>query len=368
MPMTLCSESNWTNRVGSSIHSWCLCRYEQLLLGVEVVNERKSKKKSEIVVEELRKRSRKGLEFAKTTILSQKIEHEQVRQALKYYVGYWDDFTHPGFFSIGCEAVGGDANAAVPVQAALALTAAAFDIHDDIIDGSCSKHGVPSVFGRFGKDITLLLGNAFIVCGFALLGESLGELSNEKRRDIFASLNSAWFEVGNAHALELDLRGRIEGVADQYMRVVKMKAASIEVDMRVGAVVGGGGDEDFDVLSRFGRILGILATLREEFIDMFEIEELNQRIQGKYFPVPIVYAMQDVDSRAVVGELVAKGRLTGEDIDILLDVVLESKSVEQLRKEMEALISESIQLVSNVNNEKVRSTLVNLTSAALEDL
>ena len=138
--------------------------------------------------------------------------------------------------------------------------------------------------------------------------------------------------------------------------------------MRVGAAMGGGTDEDLDVLSRFGRILGILATLREEFIDMFEIEELNQRIQGKYLPVPIVYAMQDVDSRAAVEKLVAKERLTGEDIDILLDVVLESKSVEQLRKEMEALISESIQLARNVSNEKVRSTLVNLTSAALEDL
>lgn len=333
-----------------------------------MMNLRKGKKQSEIVIEELRKRSKKGLELAKVTILSQKIEHEKAREALKHYVGYWDDFLHPGFLSIACEAVGGDVDAAVPVQAALALMAAAFDIHDDIIDGSCSKHGVPTVFGWFGKDIALLLGNAFMIHGFALLGESLNELPKEKRKEVFVSLNNAFFEVGNAHALELDLKGKIECAADQYMHIVKMKAASIEADMRTGAVIGGGTDKDVDVLSRFGRILGILATLREEFIDMFEMEELNQRIQSKYLPIPIIYAMQDVDSRPTVERLIAKGRLTSADVDILLDVVLESKSVEPLRKKMEDFISESVQLARNVRNEKAGNTLIMLTSAALEDL
>ena len=68
-----------------------------------------------------------------------------------------------------------------------------------------------------------------------------------------------------------------------------MKAASVEADMYLGALFGGGKKEEIEVLAKIGRILGILATLRDDLVDVFDIEELNMRLAVKDLPLPLIF-------------------------------------------------------------------------------
>jgi geranylgeranyl pyrophosphate synthase len=328
----------------------------------------KSQKKSAMLVEELKERSSKALELARKTILAEKTQCGKVQEALEYYTLYWNDFTHPGFFSIASEAVGADPDSVLPVQAAITMMAAAFDIHDDLIDESKVKHGVPTVFGKFGKDIGLLLGDAFLIEGFTLLDESIAELPRKKMRETVETFKMALFELGNAHALELDMQLRGEVLPDAYMRVLEMKASSLEADMRIGALVGGGTKEETQTLAELGRILGILATLREEFIDVFEVEELENRFHKECLPIPILYAMEDGEARRKIEKLLTKQEMTSEDIDTLVDIVFTSKSVIRLKKKMQDLVARSFDLTLGIKNSNSAKLLRNLGKCALEDL
>lgn len=325
------------------------------------------RKQSGILVKELKKRSRKGLEFAKRTILAEKVENKGLVEALEHYIQNWNDFTHPGLFSIACEAVGGDPNASVKPQAAIAMMAGAFDIHDDIIDKSETKHGIPTVFGKFGQELALLLGNAFLIEGFTLFGKSIGGLPQKERSQLLGALKKSLFELGNAHALELDVK-KNDVPPQEYMRVLEMKAVSIEADMRIGAAIGGGTSEEVEALARYGRVLGILGTLREEFIDVFEIDELSQRSRNEYLPIPVLYAMQDGKAKRRIKALFAKKKLTDDDVDELVTVVFQARSVKNIKKRMKDLIAEAIYSVSNTRNSETRTLLRNLASATLEDL
>ena len=101
------------------------------------------------------------------------------------------------------------------------------------------------------------------------------------------------FEVGNAHALEVGLKERKNITPSDYLKITEMKAASIEADMHFGALFGGGKDTEVEVLAKIGRILGILATLRGDLVDVFDIEELRQRISVQDLPLPLIFAMHD---------------------------------------------------------------------------
>lgn len=329
---------------------------------------RKHRKTSEMLLEILKKRSQKSLEFARRSILMEKIECEEIREALKYYTSNWKNFTHPGLFSIACEAVGGNSNKKVKVQAAMAMITAALDLHDDIIDKSGMKYGKLTVFGKFGQDMSLLLGNAFLVSGLTLLSESTAKSGKEKMRKILETLKKSLFELGSAHALELKLKGRIDIIPEEYMQVLKMKAASVEADMRIGAIIGGGTDGEVEALTKYGRIFGILATLREEFIDIFEIEELYQRMHNECLPLPVLYAMQDTSLRERMQNLLAKKETTSKDVDELLDIVFEEKSVRKLKRMMKRLVRETTQLISEIKVNDARMLLKSLAMSALEDL
>jgi geranylgeranyl diphosphate synthase type I len=326
----------------------------------------KARKQSEIVLTELTRKSKKGLEFAKKTILSEKIQHVKMRDALEYYVSNWNDVTHPGLFAVAYEAVGGNLQVAVPIQAAVAMIAAAFDIHDDIIDKSKLKHAEPTVFGKFGEEIALLLGNAFLIGGFTLFGKSL-EGSDQGKAEVFETIKQSLYESGNAHALELCLKKKAGAPPEEYLEIVKMKAASIQGDMRIGAIVGRGTNKEVETLASYGRILGTLAILREEFVDVFDVDELNQRVSNEYMPIPILYAMRDTKSKKKIEKLLAR-KITSGDVDALIDTVFKTQKVKNLKGYMENLVDQAIRIASNVQNKNLRDQLRNFASSSIEDL
>jgi len=325
-------------------------------------------KMGKVIVADLKKRSKKGLEFAKQVLQAEKIDHPKLHDALEHYLTHWNEFTHPGLFSIACEAVGGDPDGVVPTQAAIAMMAAAFDIHDDIIDKSRVKHKIPTVYGKFGAEIALLLGNAFLIEGFKLFVDSTKTLPKEKEKRALETIKKLMFEVGNAHALEVGLKERKNVTPNDYMKIIEMKAAGIEADIHLGALFGGGEDIEVKALARLGRILGILATLRDEFIDIFETEELCQRILVQDLPLPLLFAMQDQEAKGKVMSIISKPKITKSDVAELVDVTLEAETVVKLKDKMQLLIREGLNLTNNLPKEKLRSKLQVLLSFMLEDL
>ena len=327
-----------------------------------------SPKLGKVIVADLKKRSKKGLELAKQVLQAEKIEYPKLHEALEHYLAHWDEFTHPGLFSIACEAVGGDPDGVLPTQAAIAMMAAAFDVHDDIIDKSEVKHKIPTVYGKFGAEMALLLGNAFLIEGFKLFADSTTILPKEKQKSALETLQKLLFEVGNAHALEVGLKERKNIAPNDYLKITEMKAASIEADMHFGALFGGGKDVNVEVLARVGRILGVLATLRDDLIDVFDIEELRQRISVQDLPLPLMFAMQDQKVKEKVMSILSKPTITTSNIALLVDFTLESESVVQLKKHMQLLIGEGLTLTNKLPITKLQSKLQALLSFMLEDL
>jgi geranylgeranyl pyrophosphate synthase len=325
-------------------------------------------KNTKMLMADLVTRGNKGLEFAKLTMNNEKMDYPKLREALDLYLSDWHDFTHAGLFSLACEAVGGKPDASVPIQASIAMVAAAFDLHDDIIDQSETKHGKLTVFGKYGQELTLLLGNAFLMQGFMLLVKSVSEFAPSKMQLSIDVLKDNLFEVGNAHALELGLKGKAAGNPDEYLDFVKKKAASIEADMSLGAIFGGGTEDEIRALGKFGRILGILATLREEFIDVYEVEELLQKMKVERLPIPIVLAMQNHTTKKQINEILVKRKLAKKDSEKLIEIVFETRHVKDLKKEMEDSATEAIYLLRILQGKVLRKQLELCVSSMLEDL
>jgi geranylgeranyl pyrophosphate synthase len=329
---------------------------------------RETETKSQMLIKDFQERSEKCQEYVKTSFISEEIKHEELRKALEYYFSYWNDFTHPGLFSVAFEASGGKPENLVKPQAAMAMIAAAFDIHDDIIDASSKKHDHMTVFGKFGLEISILLGDAFLIKGLTLLTNSAAEYAGDEEREILATLKERLFEVGNAHALELEMKRRTDVFPSEYLRVLEMKAASIEADMHIASLFAGAPERERAALKDYGRIVGFLATLREEFVDVFEAEELNRRLKSETLPVPLMFALQDVEMKGKIMRVIEKGKITRKEINQLADVVFDMKPVNALKKKMEKLCERAISLVQELRDKKSKALLTNLAKSMLEDL
>ena len=320
------------------------------------------------VVADLQKRSEKGLRFAKKAMREEKMENPKLAKALKHYLAYWHDFTHAGLFSIACEVVGGNPDDNVQPQASITMMAAAFDIHDDIIDKSKTKHKKLTVYGKFGVNIALLLGNAFLIAGFKLFVDKTRELEEEKEKLVLNRTKNLLFEVGNAHAIEVCDKENDENTLKNYLKITKMKAASTEIDMYLGALFGEGKENEVEILGKMGRILGIIGTLRDDLIDVFDMEELSARLAVNDPPMPLIFAMLDTKNSQVIKRIISKKKLTKKEAATLWYITLESKSILRIKQEMKSLIKDGVELTENLSKINQRIKLQVLLSNMLEDL
>ena len=316
----------------------------------------------------LEKRSQKSLEIAKKEILQEKMESKEVNDAFMYYVRNWNDVVHPGLLSIACEAAGGSVDKAIPIQVVMLLLTAAVDTHDDIIDESKTKYGKPTVFGRFGKDIALLVGDAFLMKALVLLHKLEKQFPAEKMDAIWNIINSRFFELGDAEALEASLKSNIDISPEEYLRVLKMKASTSEAHMRIGAIVGGGEHDIVDLIGNYGRTLGILIGIREDFIDTFEPEELQNRIKNECLPLPILYAFKNPQTKKIILDYLSKREISDKDAERIVDIIFEEENVEMLRNKVKRLAEETCNAISNIPNRNLVSQMEMLINGVIEDL
>ncbi|MEM3626991.1 MAG: polyprenyl synthetase family protein [Candidatus Bathyarchaeia archaeon] len=329
---------------------------------------RKTKKKlMERVQMILEKRGQKSFEIAKNAILQEKAISEPVYEALRYFMEEsWYDVQHPALLSLACEAVGGDPEATTPVGAAIVLLAGAADIHDDIIDKSEIKESKPTVLRKFGEDIALLAGDALLFKGLIFLDDACAKFPAEKRMAILDLTRKAFFEISGAEAKEATLKGKRDLKPEEYRKVIEMKAAVAEAMARIGAIIGGGESEEIDALGHYGRTLGILMTIRDDFVDLFELDELRNRIKNECLPLPLLYALQNNEKKSDIIQILEKNEITKREIEKILDLVMDAKKVLALKEEMMLLTKEEEKLVNLT--AKNRSVLKLMLRSTLEDL
>jgi geranylgeranyl pyrophosphate synthase len=307
-----------------------------------------------------KERGIKALEMARKEILKEEIECKEAKEALTYFITeYWHDLARPTLLSLACEAVGGDPELTTPIAVPMILISGALDIHDDIIDQSKTKDGRPTVYGKFGRDIALLVGDALLFKGLTLLNKATEKgISQEKMRKITDTIKNMFFELGDAEALELQSRGRKDLSPEQYIHIVRKKAADVEAHTRVSAILGGGSEKEIEVLSEYGRLLGMLIILRDDWIDMIDFGESVHRIRRECLPLPMLYALKNPRVKSEINSILEKKKITKMDAAAILSVIYNSGGFRQYENFTRKLAENAVSALALLKSEAQILTLL----------
>jgi geranylgeranyl pyrophosphate synthase len=219
------------------------------------------------------------------------------------------------------------------VAAAMMLITSSGDIHDDILDNSKEKFGRKTVFGKFGKDIALLAGDVLLIQGTTNLQNECSNMSSMQRKAIADLISGSMFEIVKAEALETSLWHKPNVTPEEYFEVIKMKGGIAEFHCKIGGIIGGGSQEAIYDLGHFGRVIGVLSTLKEEFVDMTMFTELKHRIKHELPPYPMLCAMQNKTLKDEIVSITEKVKFSRNDLQMIAEKVLCSLEVKKLNSE-----------------------------------
>lgn len=134
-------------------------------------------------------------------------------------------------------------------------------IHDDIIDEEKLRRGKPSFHIKYGY-------NSSILTADFVLGVILNIGSKLQNSRLINELSNAATRMSEGEMMEIRL-GKAHNISeDDYIKVLEYKTASLfEACAKIGALIGGGTEEEVRAMTSFGNLLGIAYQIHDDLID-----------------------------------------------------------------------------------------------------
>jgi octaprenyl-diphosphate synthase len=202
-----------------------------------------------------------------------------------------------------------DVGSAVKVAGAVEMIHTATLLHDDSIDRSYLRRGLPTVNRMWNDQVSLIMGDYLFCHAFRLLHEAgLCEIASV----MCTGSDSTTF----GEMLQMDLRGRSDISEQTYITMVEHKTASLfSSACEVGARLGGLDGDARCALSEYGRSLGVAFQVVDDILDFIGDTDLMGKPVGNDLrdgrvTLPLIAALRnaDGDDGTRIAEAIASGR------------------------------------------------------------
>jgi len=282
---------------------------------------------------------------------------------------------------LSCEAVGGNAQMAIPAAAAIELVHNYTLIFDDIIDRSDLRRGLPTVRAKYGDVMAILAGmhyretifEATKRCSKSMEIEEI--LSMALRRIIEGERLDVLFEQAGRES-EYIKKVMYKSVSENgYCRMIEAKTAVLfEAACRVGGLIGNGTPGEVKALSRFGWNCGVAFQIIDDLLDIVGEEgtlgkEVGKDIkEHKLGNLVILYSLEEI-SKSLKTKLLGvlnSHNASKSDIEETTKIILSTNAVKRAYKKSEDFIKEAKAEMNTLSPSEAKNTLLRLADFIIE--
>ena len=151
-------------------------------------------------------------------------------------------------------------------------------IHDDIMDKAPLRRGMPTVHVKYGDSTALLAGDVTLVMAY----DYLNRVDTTFIHPILHLFNQTAKEVCEGQQLDMDFETREIVGLDEYLEMIGLKTSVLlAASLKMGAILGGAGERNQNLLYEFGRKLGIAFQVQDDYLDVFgQPEKFGKQVGG----------------------------------------------------------------------------------------
>jgi geranylgeranyl diphosphate synthase type II len=151
-------------------------------------------------------------------------------------------------------------------------------VHDDIMDQAPLRRGMPTVHQKYGSSTALLAGDVMLVAAY----EYLNKISGKYIFSILNIFNQTAREVCEGQQLDMDYEKSGDVGFDSYLGMISLKTSVLlAASLRMGAILGGAGERNQQLIYEFGRKLGLAFQVQDDYLDAFgDPEKFGKQVGG----------------------------------------------------------------------------------------
>lgn len=274
------------------------------------------------------------------TILSGALKHRNPSSLYEpgsYILNSGGKRIRPLLVLLSAKAVGGKFSAAYNAAAAVEMLHNFTLVHDDIMDNADKRRGRLTLHKKYDNSTAILVGDSLLSIAY----EYLLKDCNGNTKQVISAFTNGLIEVCEGQSLDTDFEDRKNVTLSEYLLMIKKKTAAMaEMCCKIGALLGGGTNEQVKALGNFGLNIGIAFQIQDDLLDISADEKkFGKTIGGDL-----------VEGKKTFLFLEALEKSTGEDRRKLLKVI-ERKGIRRNQINSYKMIYENLGVLDDARNE-----------------
>ncbi len=255
-----------------------------------------------------------------------------VSEIAAYLLGGGGKRLRPALLLLSSKYAGRNDRSAIRLAAVVELLHSATLIHDDVIDSAGTRRGRPSANAKWGNHRSVLTGDWLYMQSFQMALEE----RNFRILDILIDLTQKMVE---GELIQLEKIGHIDVTEEDALRLATYKTACLFSGCaRLGAVLGGLGEEEEQALADYGKYAGLAFQLVDDLLDFTaSAQQLGKPVlsdlkEGKV-TLPLIYAMENGhrEARELVARVLAEKEFQSVSPETIVSLVQDSGALDRAR-------------------------------------
>ena len=253
----------------------------------------------------------------------------------------------------------------IRVALALEMLHTASLVHDDVVDESDRRRGLPSVNALLSNQVAVLAGD-FILSKALDCAAQTGDV---RMVQYIAQLGQL---LADGELLQMHNQETEELSEGAYFEIVSRKTASLfSVCARLGVLAAGGTEREAERMAQFGKLVGICFQLRDDVFD-YGTAEIGKPTAGDMregkLTLPVIYALnrtEDETMRALAMK-VRRQEATAQEIQQLIDFTIAEGGLEYAQWHMKDMQGMADGLIADTTAPSIAEALHLLTAFVAE--
>ncbi len=232
-------------------------------------------------------------------------------------------------------------------------------IHDDVVDETRERRGVPSLNAIFDNRVAVLTGD-YILSTALIRSIQTGDLR------IIGIISNLGRDLSEGEIKQMETAD--ESILDEscYLQVIYKKTATLlSACTAIGAISAGADKQTIEAMKKFGENIGYAFQIRDDIFDYYKESNIgkptgNDIREGKV-TLPLLYALKQESVKAgTMLEIVLTKDFTDEHIDQLILFAKEQGGIEYAKKRMTDFRNEAVRALDIFPDSPSRRALIDL--------
>ncbi len=239
-------------------------------------------------------------------------------------------------------------------------------VHDDVVDGSETRRGLPSINAVWKNKVAVLMGDYLLSRGLMLAVDG-GDF------DFLKIITATVKRMSEGELLQINKTRKLDIDEETYFKIISDKTASLlSTCCEIGARSSTDNSDYQTAMKRFGEMLGISFQIRDDILDYVGSSGIIGKpsgadIKDKKITLPLIYSLKSSSKKESAGIIkMMKNNENKGNVERIIDFVKQYKGIEyadQVAKDYALKAKNELNLLPETES---RLSLQNLVDFVLE--